>query len=119
MKKKLWILMILMAAVAMLGFGTAAADGLEIVRTKPQKETILVKNADIPVPRNSHQLFADRMNGLVTEDKPWEIGRSALALCCAINESSETKAAAVPKNRAVRTTKKSSARKKTDGKNKG
>ena len=31
MKKKLWILMILMAAVAMLGFGTAAADGLEIV----------------------------------------------------------------------------------------
>ncbi len=77
------------------------ADGLEITKIKPEKETILVKGADIPAPENSHALFVRRVNGEQTPDAPWEIGRSALALCCAINESSDTKALAVPKNRAV------------------
>lgn len=78
-------------------------SGFEIVRVKPQKETIVVNGGDIPVPINSHELFVERLNGKVTEDKPWEIGRSALALCCAINEASEKQALAVPCNRVEKT----------------
>ena len=69
--------------------------GIELLNTEG-KVVKTVKGADLPAIPNSHAAFVTAIEqGLDS----WMVGRSALALCMAINESNQTGMPAKPKNR--------------------
>lgn len=69
--------------------------GFEIIPVDPKKKTIKVaKFKAIP---DSHVVFVKRIAAKC--DSAWEVGRSALALCIAINDSNTAGKAVTPKNR--------------------
>lgn len=72
-------------------------DGFEIIPADKKKKTVSVKADKIKSLPDSHAVFVKRIAEGCTD--AWDVGRSALALCVAINESSRTGKAVAPKNR--------------------